>query len=323
MKALNSVLKFLEPYATKAYWKYILVAIFAIGVFCILFYLHKNAVISNAIKKRTDKTILRQKELRKNIRRKEERKFDRKLREKLIYSGLSRKLPFITPENWVALLMILFFAVFVITLSISKHLITSMLIGVIAVTIALFAESLMAFSNYRKTDKCMVEFLNLLGNYSSQNTEITSVLEKIYKRVDDPLQTALKECIYESESLGVDKALVNLASKIEHPKFKEIVQNIRISIKHSSTFRGVVENNNQNLADYIKLKKETEQLAVGNFIQLVICAIIGVFIVYFCGKVVNLNLLQYIKEHTMAQIECFVAVTALIYAGWQVYSSSR
>lgn len=323
MTFINSILEKLEPIATTIYWKIGIILFLAISIFSFLYYFHKNAIVENIIKKNIDKTILRQKELKRNLRKKEESDFYRKIRERLAYSGLSRKIKILTPENWIVFLSLLFLGGFLLVLLVTKKLLLGLAAGILAIIAMLFVESLLALDNYRRTDKSMIEFLNLLGNYSSQNTEITDVFEKIYHRIEEPLQSALRECIYESESIGTDKALLNLADKIEHPKFKEIIQNIRISIKHSDTFREVVENNNQNLSDYIKLKKETEQLAVGNFVQLAICAMLGAVIVYICGRTLNLNIIQYIRENIFAQLMCLIAFMSLSYAAWQVYEVSK
>ena len=320
---MENLLKTLEPVATSIYWKIGILVFLAVAIFSFLFYFRKNAIIENLVKKNVDRTILRQKELKKNLKKKEESDFYRKVRENLAYSGLSGKFKFLTPENWIGILSLLGLIGFLVALFTTKRILTGLVLGALLIIVALFIESILKFDNYRKVDKCMIEFLNLLGNYSSQNTEITDVFEKIYHRVEEPLQSALKECIYESESLGTDKALLNLASKIEHPKFKEIIQNIRISIKHSDTFKEVVENNNQNLSDYIKLKKEAEQLAIGNFVQLSICAVLGAIIVFICGRTLNINIIQFVRETPFAQLMCLVAVLSMGYAAWQVYEVSK
>lgn len=320
---LNKVLDVLTPIATKSYFVYILTGLLFVAILCLALHFKKNHIIGNAYQTAINKSILRKKDLRKSIVKKNESNFDRKFRENLTYSGLMSKHKMLTPENWLLFLIILFFGGFVIGLILSKKIVTGLIAGAALAGAAYLYETLLCFRNYKRVDKSITEFLNLLGNFSSQNTEVTDVFEKIYLKVDEPLQSALKECITEAESIGTDRALTNLANKIEHPKFKEIIQNIRISIKHSSSFKSVVENNNQSLLDFIRVKKETEQLAIGNFVQLLISAFLGAFIIYFCGQTLNISFFEYIKGNSIAQLEAALAAWAIIYAGWQVYTVNR
>lgn len=318
---LNLIRPYIAPDNDFRYIKLGLLGLIIVAFFMLFYYLRKSNVIKNTIRDNYERTIVHM--MNNKSRNNGDFALLRRMREKYMYSGIEKKITFMTPDIWFAFIIILFSVVLVVAIVASSNIVTGLIFAVASVSIVLFIENILAYNNYRRVDKCLLEFLNMLGNYSSQNSEITEIFSYIYNKVDEPLSFALKECVFEAESVGTETALLNLSNKIEHPKFKEIIQNIRIAVKHSTTFRGVVENNNSLIGEYIKLKKEAKQKAIGNFLQFLVCFAMGIFILIFTGYIVETDIVTYIKENTMSQLELFVSILCLIYAGWQIYKISK
>ena len=55
--------------------------------------------------------------------------------------------------------------------------------------------------------------------------EITGVLGQVSKYMEEPLKGVMEECAYEAQMTGNSStALLAMAEKVEHPKFKELAQ---------------------------------------------------------------------------------------------------
>ena len=156
----------------------------------------------------------------------------------------------------------------------------------------------------------LINFLNLLGNYSTANTEIFSTFSQIANQVNEPLATCLNECVAESQDPNKSKisALRNLANKIEDEKFKEIIKNLEIAQNNSGSFSQIVATNRHSLLEYIHGKKLRAGIARENLISfgVIFMAIIG--ILFFMGQILTLNVFHLLVTTTSGIVVLSIAV---------------
>lgn len=150
---------------------------------------------------------------------------------------------------------------------------------------------LIRLTNKKLVTNELMNFLNLLGNYSTTNTEIVSMLTQIAPQVGEPLRDCLLECVAESQDTNKDKtvALQNLANKIEDRKFKEIIKNLEIAQNNEGSYSQIVSANRHSLIEYIHGKKLKAGIARENLISffVILAAVIG--IVFMMGKIIGIN----------------------------------
>ena len=146
----------------------------------------------------------------------------KRLEQNLDYSGLALYHSFITVESWClgsVILMALGFSAVVMWTG-------SMLTGAMVVPGILLAEMLISEVGARRNLRILygelLKFLDFLGNYSITTGEVTGIFKQVARYVEDPLQTVLENCYLEAQTTGdVGLALLSMAERIEHPKFKE------------------------------------------------------------------------------------------------------
>ncbi|MBR1771329.1 MAG: hypothetical protein IJ747_04810 [Lachnospiraceae bacterium] len=113
----------------------------------------------------------------------------------------------------------------------------------------------------RSVNKNLLKFLDFLGNYSITAGELTGIFKQISKYVDEPLRTVLDECSYEAQTTGDSSmALLVMAEKIEHPKFKELARNMEISVRYCADFTTLVQNSRKNMREYLRMSEERKSL---------------------------------------------------------------
>lgn len=171
----------------------------------------------------------------------------------------------------------------------------------------------------------LINFLNLLGNYSTANTEIFSTLNQIAGQVKDPLSTCLEECVAESQDPNKSKteALRNLGNKIEDEKFKEIIKNLEIAQNNSGSFGQIVSINRHSILEYTHGKKLKSGIAKENFISFSIILIAIVCILAFMGQFLSVNVFKMLVTTTVGIIVLLISIIITIVFTLSVISSSR
>lgn len=183
-----------------------------------------------------------------------------RLEQELNYSGWKRRFPFLTAELWVAgnfLSAAVVFLILTAALGWRKAL-AGVAAGLILEYMVLCICKARAF---RSVNTNLIKFLDFLGNYSITAGEITGIFKQISKYVDEPLQTVLDECSYEAQTTGDSSlALLVMAEKIEHPKFKELARNMEISIRYCADFTALVNSSRRNMREYLRMREEQKSL---------------------------------------------------------------
>ncbi|MFI3238274.1 MAG: hypothetical protein R3Y47_09665 [Lachnospiraceae bacterium] len=183
--------------------------------------------------------------------------FFMRIEKRLLHSGLTKRVPFLSVEVYIVSLICLASACFIVCIMISK----SLLFATIAfLTTILVIEGILQairIRNYKRIDKSLLEFVNLLGNYSISSGEIIHALYAVSKYMKEPLKSALEESYYEANTSGdIEEAIDHLMDKIPHPKFIEFMRNLKICTKYSADYSILIQSTRRSLQDYSKSCKE-------------------------------------------------------------------
>lgn len=178
------------------------------------------------------------------------------LEQQLQYSGLKSRFQGLTAEWWIAVNIAVMSAVFLGTL-----LLAGLLPGVGAVVLLAAAEAavirLLRVRNLRRVSGSLMKLLDFLGNYSITASEVTGVFRQVSRYMDEPLRSVLDACSYEAQTTGdAGLALLSMAEKIEHPKFKELARNMEISIRYCADFSAMVKSSRRSLREYLRVSQE-------------------------------------------------------------------
>ncbi len=183
--------------------------------------------------------------------------------QRYVYSGLERRFPGLRFEFFLLSALVsagcLYFSLWILT--------RNPAVGILGATAYLLgirmAEAVLAARAYRAVDRSLAEFLEFLGNYSITSGEVTRVFLQISRFMPEPLCSALEECYYDAQTSGdASSALYALASKIEHPRFKEIICHIESCAHYSANYKKLVSSCRRLVAEEQRSKRERK--AVGD-----------------------------------------------------------
>ena len=301
-------------------YKVLLFVLLFAGFLCMCLWLKKSRVIrkgiEKGIKQLNSASLSREKYSAEKLHLVGRKKsFLERVNSRLVYSGIPRKLPFVTAEVWVLAVVLSGFIGYLVGFLVTRDFMLSLVIGVCITVLLPVIEYILGVRNYSAVDRSLMEFLNLLGNYSITSAEITGVFYVISRYFDEPLKTVLEECYYEAQTTGdTSGALINLAEKVEHPKFKEIINNVEISSRYSGNFSSIVKESRRLIQDYSRNKKERQSIIKDGIVNMLILGIMFVVMVVISGDLVGMSVMEIILGTMFGRV-C-VCLVAMIYAAF-------
>ena len=183
-----------------------------------------------------------------------------RLEQELNYSGWKRHFPILTAELWMAgngVMMALVFLLLLPGVGWQKGLLIVIALGGTEYLVLCICKA----RAFRKVNANLLKFLDFLGNYSITAGELTGIFQQISKYLEEPLRSVLDECSYEAQTTGDSSlALLVMAEKIEHPKFKELARNMEISIRYCADFTVLVNNSRRSMREYLRMAEERKGL---------------------------------------------------------------
>ena len=178
------------------------------------------------------------------------------LERQLHYSGLHIRFPKLSVEKWIAGNLCILAVIFGVVYAVKSIVWAIIVMGGCVLAEWLFLMVQKASMMHRVNDD-ILKFLDFCGNYSITSGEITGVFDQVSHYVDEPLQTVLNECYVEAQISGdAGLALLAMAEKVEHPKFKELVRNMEISLRYCADFKVLVAGSRRSIREYLRMREE-------------------------------------------------------------------
>ena len=173
------------------------------------------------------------------------------LEQELHYSGWKRHFLHLNAERWILINIVFSALLFLTTLLLTKRFFWSVVIGIVVLGLEVGGLWVCKIRESRSVNDNLLKFLNFLGNYSITVGEVTAVFNQVSRYVDEPMKSALAECCYEAQTTGdAGQALLSMAEKIEHPKFKELARNMEVSIRYCADFSLLVDGSRRSVREY-------------------------------------------------------------------------
>ena len=236
----------------------------------------------------------------------------RKVDTMLLYSGLNRRFPILTTENWI-LLQLVFAGVVVLVIGICG---IAFWKGGLVIALFLAAQyvvvSILMAENYKRVDDDLLKFLDFLGNYSITSGEVTSIMYQISGYLSEPLRGVLEECHYEAGTFGdTSAALLSMTSKVQHPKFAEVVRNIEVTMRYSADFTILVNQSRRSVREYMRMRQERKSLAKEAWVNMMILGAMTVVIFMTVENLVGVSV-EEVLLHTWFGRGCIAGIGVIL-----------
>lgn len=214
-----------------------------------------------------------------------------KLEHELHYSGLRIRFPFFTVEMWIVVNVLLGVFLFSMSMLFSKNVIVSGCAVLSAAMIEYVVLRICKAHTMRTVNDNLLKFLDFLGNYSITAGEVTGIFNQISKYMEEPLQSVLEECFYEAQTTGdAGMALLSMAEKVEHIKFKELVRNMEISIRYCADFTALVSSSRKSMREYLRIVEERKGMLREAMINMVLLLGMSVMVLITVDKLIAVSI---------------------------------
>lgn len=309
----------------------------AICVTCISFfyYLRKSRVIEENLKAAFEALDDAALERAKSNRRKQliqsaepskgVGKYVEKLYKLYTYSGLSRLFGNISFELYAIIVLVTVAVLYAAVFFITKKALIGILGACAYVVLLIVIEKLMALKNYKIVEKNLLNFLDMLGNFSAANVEIISVLRQVSRYMPEPLSTVVEECVFEAETMGNSSgALYAMAEKIEHSQFKEIVYDIESCINYAGNYKEIINKWKRMIEDIQLDKKDRSTMANELSLTMAICSV-GV-IILLCGideLLVTFSIWNIVFNTVFGQVCAFLVAAIYLFFWYKIATIER
>lgn len=234
----------------------------------------------------------------------------------LCYSGMKTRFPELTAEIWIAgsivitaLVMVLFSALF------------GIVAGLVGAAVWVGMEYLLLqylrAVNLRAVNEHMMKLLDFLGNYSITAGEVTSVFYQVSRYMEEPVKSVLEACYYEAQVTGdTSLALLSMAEKIEHPKFKELARNMEVSLRYCADFTMLVSGSRRSLREYLRMSQERKGMLREGLINMALLLALSLVVLFTVGYLVQMSAIQLLTTTLPGRVGMVVlAVIGVLFAG--------
>lgn len=241
------------------------------------------------------------------------------LERQLQYSGLKLRFPKITVEWWIAgnagtmagvfLLLLLFLGPWyavagVVFLAVGEGLLLRILRAV----------------NLRRVNNNLMKLLDFLGNYSISSTEATSVFSQVARYMEEPLRSALDICCYEAQTTGdAGLALLSMAERIEHPKFKELARNMEVSIRYCADFSALVNSSRRSMREYLRVSQERRGMLREAAVNMILLLGMSVIVLITVGHLTDRTLWELLWGTLPGKAGCGILLGIFGFFGGQLH----
>ena len=210
-----------------------------------------------------------------------------KIDEELAYSGIKEKIKWITTEIYlilVALITVIVATVVTVVFGWGYGVIAAALV-VIAFKMML---SLMANNRDKKTASIMLQFMNIIDNFSKTSDDLVNILEKSSKYLEEPLGSQIYDAVVEAKNTGDTlQALQDLQDKVRNKHFKVLMRNLEISSRFETNYSDIIEDCRNIFHEYLKSEKEKRTLRVNGMLEIGTMLICGIFCIYIIGDITD------------------------------------
>ncbi len=212
------------------------------------------------------------------------------LEQTLQYSGLKRRFPHLTGE-WFLAWNLLGGAGLWVILSVAAGPAAAAAVTALAAAAELGIIRALRRRNRKRTEEDLPKLLDFLGNYSVTTGEITGIFDQIGRYMEEPIKEALDACYYEATTTGDSSAaLLMMAERVEHPKFKELARNLEVSIRYCADLGSLVNGSRRSLREYLRAAQERRGLMREGMINLALLSGMSAIVLLSIGSLTGINM---------------------------------
>lgn len=174
--------------------------------------------------------------------------------------------------------------------------------------------SLVAKRRSKQVETQLMPFANVISNFSRGSDDLIEILEKASWYLEEPLHTALRDCVLQARNSGdVQGALFLLQQRLPHPKFGMLIRNLETASRYEANYGEIVKDSKQILSQYLKYRKEQDAIYTNGKVELACILGVCILVLSMVNEIVGGNI-QNILFHSLPGqlVLCYLCAVTLV-----------
>ena len=207
-----------------------------------------------------------------------------RLDEELAYSGIKDKFRWMTTEIYI-IIVIVTTTITTTVATVYKGLWQGILAFIITIIAFRVIITLMANARDKRTETQLLQFMNIIDNFSRTSDDLIDIFEKASRYIEDPLGSQIYDAVQSARNTGDSLlALQELQDSVKSKHFKILVRNLETSSRFENNYSDIIEDCRDIFHDYIKSQKEKRYLRVNGVLEIGIMVVTGLLSVSMIGQ---------------------------------------
>lgn len=208
-----------------------------------------------------------------------------RLDEELAYSGIKDKFRWMTTEIYIIIVTLtttLISTAFVIFAGLWQ----GFLAGMSTLLIYKLAITLLGNARDRRIEAQLLQFMNIIDNFSKTSDDLIDILEKAARYIEDPLGSQIYDAVQEARNTGDSLlALQDLQNSVKSKHFKILLRNLETSSRFENNYSDIIEDCRAIFHDYIKAQKEKRSIRFNGVAEILIMVATGGVSINMIGQI--------------------------------------
>lgn len=207
--------------------------------------------------------------------------------EELAYSGIKEKVKWITTELFI-IISVLFIAIITTIFTVLKGIWIGIVAGAVTYLLIRLVIGLMVTVRNKKTESIMLQFMNIVDNFSKTSDDLIAIFEKASKYIEEPLSGQIYDAVIEARNTGDTlQALQELQDRVKNKHFKVLVRNLEISSRFETNYSDIIEDCRDIFHNYLKGEKEKRSLRIQGLLEILVMLCCGFLCIYLISDIVE------------------------------------
>lgn len=207
-----------------------------------------------------------------------------RLDEELAYSGIKEKFSWLTTELYIIIVMLTATLVMTVTVVVAG-LWQGLMAACLVISAFKLVITLISNARDRKTETQLLQFMNIIDNFSKTSDDLVEILEKASRYIDDPLGGQIYDAVQEARNTGDSMmALQDLQNSVKNKHFKILIRNLETSSRFENNYSDIIEDCRNIFHDYIRAQKEKRSLRMNGVMEILIMVAVGILSIVMVGQ---------------------------------------
>lgn len=325
----------LDFYIRKPIVGFSVMAVIAIGlVVCTLILVSQNRMFErtakgfmmamDAAKKSTERRLEEEERLQQEYGNREKKNMFYRMDEILYHAGIKEKIPWVTVEFLLLFVGLVMLASLFIVMKFSGLFVMGMATAVLIMIMVLAVLKVLCYIRNRQVEDSLLQFANLIENYSRSSDDIVGIFGKVYRYLEEPLRSAVAECYSQATMSGdFSKACNHLSKVIGNSQLSILLSNLEICSRHEANYEAVTKTNKVIIREHLSEKAIRREMANSARIQVAVLLGIGIVILSMINSMTSGVMFQSLLHTKLGNVILTGLLIVIVFVAYKLLTMGQ